>query len=94
MNCIKAGFLFMIVLLLALGFTGPGAGEPGTNDSTVKGKIAFLNVSKVLSGHQGLLQSQKEIDEMLRTGEADLNRMDEEIKKLENELMVYSTESL
>lgn len=88
-----ANLLFGAFLLLALCFTGLGVGGPGADETSGSRAIAFIDLSKVLSAHKGLLQVEMEINELLKNGEAELARTEEEMKKIEGELMVYSTES-
>jgi Skp family chaperone for outer membrane proteins len=86
----RSNGLLLLVALVGACLAGQLMGGPGAEDETGARKIAFLDLSKVLSAHKGLLKSEQEINDFLKNGELEVNASEEEIRKLESELMVYS----
>jgi hypothetical protein len=89
-HSIKNNGLLLLVVLLGACLAGQLAGEPGNDENAGARKVAFLNLSTVLSAHKGLLKSEQEINEFLKNGELEVNAAEDEIRKLESELMVYA----
>ena len=83
MSIAKAGYLvFGAALIAALSLPGGGAGGNPLPQSAPDKGIAFISMSKVVNNHQGLLNVQEKINELLESGKADMTRIQEEMKTL------------
>jgi len=80
--------ILLSIALAAAGFVGAGFG--GGSPQAQAQKIAYVDVSRVLSTHRGLAAEQEELELSARDSQTILDGRREELEKLRAELMVYS----
>ena len=90
----KAGnILIAAALFIVLLFSSTLIGETGGEEGSAAVEFAFINLSKVLSAHKGLLNVEEEVKGWVAESEKELARDQEAIDNLKNEIEMYSKSS-
>jgi len=82
------GVVLAGAVLGAAGFAGALFG--GGEKPALTGRVAVLDMSRVLSEHKGLAARQEELQKMARQSQAKLDKLRGELDQLNGELMVYA----
>jgi Skp family chaperone for outer membrane proteins len=89
----KAGNLSLITgMLLAFCLMSALDGGQDARNSERK-NIAYLDFSKAVTSHNGFKQLYKKWEETLKEAELRFSKVEEEVKQIETEIMVYSESS-